>query len=131
MYNVHVHCTCSLAVCFVTIKSKSTKVSTAHTYVYVYLFTCCVHLSLGDSGEDSFFDIGGEVIDEMAPQPHLLVAEGTTALIVTSGSSATNANHNKETKTFPQLKSHLLQVCSVHCTCHMYMYMYMYNVYYM
>ena len=65
---------------------------------------------VGDSGEDSFFDISGEVISEMAPKPHPLAAEGTTALAPSQCSSASSANHSNETGTFPQLDSNLLQV---------------------
>ena len=102
-YNVHVH--------------VSTLDSVHVMYIYI-AYTCCYSpVCLGDSGEDSFFDIGGEVIDEMAPQPHLLVVEGNTSLSTSQGgsSSASNANHNnKGTGTFPQLDSHLLQVLCIH-----------------
>ena len=70
---------------------------------------------VGDSGEDSFFDISGEVISEMAPKPHPLATEGTTALAPSQCSSASSANHSNETGTFPQLDSNLLQVFHSGC----------------
>ena len=108
-YNVHVYVS--------TLDSVHVLYST-FTLLIIYTYTCCYSpVCLGDSGEDSFFDIGGEVIDEMAPQPHLLVVEGNTSLSTSQGgsSSASNANHsNKGTGTFPQLDSHLLQVLYIH-----------------
>lgn len=65
----------------------------------------------GDSGEDSFFDLsGGELINEMAPQPHPMVGEGTTALKASQCSSASSAEQNREIGNFPKLDSNLLQV---------------------
>ena len=73
-------------------------------------------ISVGDSGEDSFFDISGEVISEMAPKPHPLATEGSTALAPSQCSSASSANHSNEGGAFPQLDSNLLQVLySPHC----------------
>ena len=65
--------------------------------------------SLGDSGEaDSFFDLSGEVINEIAPQPHLLAGPTATT---TLSATASNTNSNRESRGgFPQLDSNLLQV---------------------
>ena len=78
-------------------------------------------VSVGDSGEDSFFDVSGEVISEMAPKPHPLATEGSTALAPSQCSSASSANHSNEGGAFPQLDSNLLQVphvtINIRCTC--------------
>ena len=71
---------------------------------------------LGETGEDSFFDMsGGDLINEIAPRPRLLVGEGTTTLTAT----ASNANSSREIGSFPQLDSSLLQVRT--CTYYIYL----------
>ena len=74
--------------------------------IIIVLNSCVV---LGDRGEESFFDLSGEVINEMAPQPHLVAGSGTTSLTATATSSNTNSNRGTG-GAFPQLDSNLLQV---------------------
>ena len=92
---------------------------TCTSHVFCTCALTVLHVPVGDSGEDSFFDISGEVISEMAPKPHPLAAEGSIALAPSQCSSASSANHSNEGGTFPQLDSNLLQVLCFIVNVHM------------
>ena len=68
---------------------------------------------LGECGEESFFDLSSELINEMAPEPRLLSGVSRTTVAT---ASSTSTNNRRETGGFPQLDSNLLQVLPLSST---------------
>ena len=74
----------------------------ASIIVHMYI---SIMMTLGEFGEESFFDLSGELINEMALDPHLL-----SGMSRTTTATASSTNSHRETGAFPELDSNLLQV---------------------